>query len=298
MGNVLLLITAIVGISIQQISQKAYNKKVGGGAFIFSAASALVAMLVFLIASKGELSFQMEVVGYSVLFAVGYCMALAFSFLAIANGSLSLTSLVLQFSLIIPTFYGIFFLQEETDFFLFAGIALLVASIVLVNIPVGEKKEKNAETEQTEKNQNKTTWKWALFALLMFIGNGGCSTVQKMQQIHFNGLYKSEFMIVALIITTVAFVVISLFTERKEMLPALKKGVGYYAVYGVANGISNLIVLLLATKMSSSIVYPVLSAGGIVITSFVSVFVYKEKMNLFQKIGLLLGVLAIVALNI
>lgn len=298
MGNVLLLITAIVGISIQQISQKAYNKKVGGGAFIFSAASALVAMLVFLIASKGELSFQMEVVGYSVLFAVGYCMALAFSFLAIANGSLSLTSLVLQFSLIIPTFYGIFFLQEETDFFLFAGIALLVASIVLVNIPVGEKKEKNAETEKTEKNQNKTTWKWALFALLMFIGNGGCSTVQKMQQIHFNGLYKSEFMIVALIITTVALVVISLFTERKEMLPALKKGVGYYAVYGVANGISNLIVLLLATKMSSSIVYPVLSAGGIVITSFVSVFVYKEKMNLFQKIGLILGVLAIVALNI
>ena len=240
----------------------------------------------------------MEVVGYSVLFAVGYCMALAFSFLAIANGSLSLTSLVLQFSLIIPTFYGIFFLQEETDFFLFAGIALLVASIVLVNIPVGEKKEKNAETEKTEKNQNKTTWKWALFALLMFIGNGGCSTVQKMQQIHFNGLYKSEFMIVALIITTVALVVISLFTERKEMLPALKKGVGYYAVYGVANGISNLIVLLLATKMSSSIVYPVLSAGGIVITSFVSVFVYKEKMNLFQKIGLILGVLAIVALNI
>lgn len=298
MGNVLLLITAIVGISIQQISQKAYNKKVGGGAFIFSAASALVAMLVFLIASKGELSFQMEVVGYSVLFAVGYCMALAFSFLAIANGSLSLTSLVLQFSLIIPTFYGIFFLQEETDFFLFAGIALLVASIVLVNIPVGEKKEKNAETEKTEKNQNKTTWKWALFALLMFIGNGGCSTVQKMQQIHFNGLYKSEVMIVALIITTVALVVISLFTERKEMLPALKKGVGYYAVYGVANGISNLIVLLLATKMSSSIVYPVLSAGGIVITSFVSVFVYKEKMNLFQKIGLILGVLAIVALNI
>ena len=298
MGNVLLLITAIVGISIQQISQKAYNKKVGGGAFIFSAASALVAMLVFLIASKGELSFQMEVVGYSVLFAVGYCMALAFSFLAIANGSLSLTSLVLQFSLIIPTFYGIFFLQEETDFFLFAGIALLVASIVLVNIPVGEKKEKNAETEKTAKNQNKTTWKWALFALLMFIGNGGCSTVQKMQQIHFNGLYKSEFMIVALIITTVALVVISLFTERKEMLPALKKGVGYYAVYGVANGISNLIVLLLATKMSSSIVYPVLSAGGIVITSFVSVFVYKEKMNLFQKIGLILGVLAIVALNI
>lgn len=298
MGNVLLLITAIVGISIQQISQKAYNKKVGGGAFIFSAASALVAMLVFLIASKGELSFQMEVVGYSVLFAVGYCMALAFSFLAIANGSLSLTSLVLQFSLIIPTFYGILFLQEETDFFLFAGIALLVASIVLVNIPVGEKKEKNAETEQTAKNQNKTTWKWALFALLMFIGNGGCSTVQKMQQIHFNGLYKSEFMIVALIITTVALVVISLFTERKEMLPALKKGVGYYAVYGVANGISNLIVLLLATKMSSSIVYPVLSAGGIVITSFVSVFVYKEKMNLFQKIGLILGVLAIVALNI
>ena len=298
MGNVLLLITAIVGISIQQISQKAYNKKVGGGAFIFSAASALVAMLVFLIASKGELSFQMEVVGYSVLFAVGYCMALAFSFLAIANGSLSLTSLVLQFSLIIPTFYGILFLQEETDFFLFAGIALLVASIVLVNIPVGEKKGKNAETEKTEKNQNKTTWKWALFALLMFIGNGGCSTVQKMQQTHFNGLYKSEFMIVALIITTVALVVISLFTERKEMLPALKKGVGYYAVYGVANGISNLIVLLLATKMSSSIVYPVLSAGGIVITSFVSVFVYKEKMNLFQKIGLILGVLAIVALNI
>ena len=47
--NALFLILIIVGLSVQQVTKKAYNQKISGGAFSFSAASSLFALIFFLI---------------------------------------------------------------------------------------------------------------------------------------------------------------------------------------------------------------------------------------------------------
>lgn len=67
---------------------------------------------------------------------------------------------------------------------------------------------------------------------------------------------------------------------------------------GAANGLVNLFVIILSGRMPVSVMFPVISAGGIVAAALVSVFLYKEKLSLYQKIGMFLGTLAIVALNI
>lgn len=283
--NVVWLMLAVVGLSVQEVSKKEYQKRVKGGIFSFFAAYAIVASLVFVVTGKGQFQFSLQITGYSLAFAAAYCIASVSSFLALRYGPMSLTSLVLSYSLVIPTFYGIFALNEPTDAMLFVGIALLLVSLVLINLE-GKREEK------------KITPRWILFAVLAFLGNGACSTIQKMQQIEFGGLYKSEFMIVALIITAVVLAGIALATEKKEMAVNLKKGAVWFTLCGFANGVVNFLVLLLSTKMPASVMFPVISAGGIVSTAILAVAVYKEKMSLQQKIGFVLGVAAIVVLNI
>ena len=83
--------------------------------------------------------------------------------LAIKVGSLSLTSLAISFSLLIPTVVGIVLYDEPLTAWFFIGLGLLLASLVLINTKGGE---------------IKITFKWIIFVLLAFIGNGSCSAVQ------------------------------------------------------------------------------------------------------------------------
>ena len=88
------------------------------------------------------------------------------------------------------------------------------------------------------------------------------------------------------------------FAERRDVLPCVKRG-GYLMVLcGVANGAVNLFVMLLATRMNASLMFPIMSAGGIVLTWGVSRFLYKEKLTLTQNLALVFGISAVVLMNL
>lgn len=281
--NAVFLLFVILGISTQHITTKAYSTKVRG-AYSFSAAKSLTVLIVFIITAGRDLTFSSESIIYSVAFAITYSVEAIFTVLAIKTGPLSLTSLIGQYSLIIPTFCGLLILNEEAGSSLIIGIALLLVSLLLINLE-GKKEEK------------KITLKWGIYVFLSFIGNGGCSTVQKIQQIKCNGAYKSEFMIIALVISVITLLICTLITERDIMVHSLKKGLPYYSICGLANGMVNFFVLVLATRMPASVMFPIISAGGIITTALISIFVYKEKLSLLQKIGIMLGIAAVVVLS-
>ena len=272
------------GISIQQVTQKSYNLRVTGRAYSFTAASALISAFIFFIASGGTLEFSAEMIVYSALFAIAHCTATVSSFLAIRTGSLSLTSLIVQYSLIIPTFCGFIMFDEPLKPTLFIGIAILLVSLIFINFE--------------GKQEKKITLKWCVFVLLAFAGNGALSVIQKVQQIKFDGLYKSEFMIVALLITVVILIVFALFSEKNQITYNLKSGALWYTICGLANGAVNFLVLVMSNKMPASVMFPIISAGGIIITALVSIFVYKEKLSVLQKISMLLGIISIIILNL
>ena len=50
--------------------------------------------------------------------------------------------------------------------------------------------------------------------------------------------------------------------------------------------------------MAASLMFPLISAGGIILTYIVSRFAYKEKLSLNQNIGVVLGVAAVIFLNL
>lgn len=281
--NILSLLLIILGISVQHIAKKAYGR-VSSGVFSFSAISALTAATIFIATANG-LHFNTGTIIYSVLFAVTFSLGTVCSFMAIRTGPLSLSSLIAQCSLVIPTIYGLLFLNEPIKTTMIAGIILLLISIFLLNM--------KGNDENT-----KISFTWAVFTFLSFLGNGVCSVVQKVHQIESGGLYKSELMIIAYAITAVLLICFAWFSEKGDIVQNIKKGFLYSLVCGLANGIVNFFVLMLATRMAASVMFPVISAGGIVTTSLIAVTVYREKLALNQKLALILGIAAILVLNL
>lgn len=287
MLNAFYLIAIILGISGQSIVKKPYTQKTdGGGVYFFNTILSAAALLFFVVTSP-KLSFDVSFVPYSIGFALAYATASVGEVLAIAYGSLSLSSLFMSYSLMIPTFYGLIFLKDPIGKGFMLGMILLLISLFLINY-------------SSENNGKKTkfSFKWIIFVLLAFFGNGMCTVVQKMQQVASDGAYKNEFMIVALAIVIVIMLAMTFVKERKNIKLFAKSGWHFALICGALNGVVNLFVMVLSGRIPVSLMFPLISAGGLVVTYIVSRFFYKEKLTKTQFVGFIFGLAAVVFLNI
>lgn len=283
--NSIFLILTILGISTQGVTTKFYGQKTNGkGSYWFNVVSRFFALL-FFVATASNLSFDWGFVPYSLGFGLFYGLGAVFSFLAIRTGALSLTSLITSYSLMLPTAYGLIFLHDPISKGFLPGLVLLLVSLFLIN-------------RNSQSKGEPISWKWVLFVSLAFLGNGGCSIAQAMQQRAFSGAYKSEFMIVALLFVVVVLFILSFASERKEIVPCNKKGWWLAAICGIANGIVNLLVMILQGKMPVAVLFPLVSAGGLVLTFFLSKYLYKETLSKRQLAGFFLGVCSVILLNL
>ena len=277
------LVIIILCISLQHITKKIYNIKHNYGTFTFAFATVTVALIVYSIIALGNFRFNIGVAWYSLGFALSYSVAAVTSLFALKHGPLSLTSLITAFSLIIPTLYGLFALGEPLSITLVIGLILLILCLVLIKF------------ESTD--NKKITLKWVIYVTLAFLGNGICSTVQKVQQINFNGDYKNEFMVTAFLISAVILLIISLIIERKVFMKTLHHGFLWYGLCGFGNGMVNILVMAISLSVAASVMFPVMSVGSITLTALVSVFAFKERLSPYQKLGVLSGLFSIVFLN-
>lgn len=282
MLNVFYLVAIILGVSGQSIVKKPYTQKTNGAGVYFFNTLLSAAALLFFVVTSSKFSFDISFIPYSIGFAVSFAVSSVFMVLAIAYGSLSLTSLFISYSLMIPTFYGLIIGDTVSTGFI-PGMLLLVISLFLTN-----KSDEKA----------KISLKWIICVFLSFFGNGMCTVVQKMQQIASNGAYKNEFMIVALAIVTVVMLIMSILKERTEIKFFAKVGWHWAIICGALNGMVNLFVMILSGKMPVSLMFPLISAGGLIVTYIVSRFFYKEKLTKIQFIGFIFGLMAVVFLNV
>mgnify|MGYP003302583833 CR=1 FL=1 len=283
MLNIFYLIAIIMGLAVQNIVKKPYTDRTEGrGVYLFNTLLSFSALLFFVGTSK-NLHFNWSIIPYAFGFSFTYILASVFSVKAISCGSLSLTSLILSYSLMLPTFYGILFLQESMSVGFLIGIVLLVISLLLIN---------------KKGDSGNITWKWLLFVFLSFVGNGLCTVVQKMQQVSSKGEFKNEFMIVSLFIVALAMLVFTLKYERTEASQYVRYGWHFALLCGIMNGVVNLFVMILSARMPVALMFPLISAGGIIITYLVSKFFYKEKLAAMQLTGFLIGIVSVVFLNL
>ena len=283
----LLLGVAAIAVTCQNICKQKYNFRSSGGVFFFGGMIALFAMLWFALWNR-EWIWNPALIIPASGFALSYATATVFTVLAIRHGPLAKTALINSCSLLIPTFFGILILKEPISATLILGLALLIVALALIN---NQKRNREAKP---------LTWRWVVFVSLAAIGNGMCSTVQKAEQLRFGDAGKNVFMIMALGMVSVFGLVLSfvLMEERVLWKISLKKGWHWALLCGVANGLTNTLVLSLYPRLPVSVVFPVISASAIVLSFLYATLIAKERYSACQKLGFAIGVLSVILLNI
>lgn len=278
-----LLAAVIALVSLQNVFQKQYPKAAQTpNVFLFGSISSLTALVFFVFSSGFKLEFTTAFLPYSVAFGLVYAAASIGNVLSLKLGSLALTSLITSYSLLIPTLYGVLFLKESVGLLGYIGIVLLIVSIFLLN---------------AKKEQVTISAKWIIAVAVTFVTNGLCSVFQKMEQMRFDGGYKSEFMIVALGIVAVILFVMAFF-QKGSLKKEAKIAVRTAAPNGLANGVVNFLVMVLTGVIPNAILFPGISAGGIVLSWILATFVYKEKLSKVQLAGYVIGIASVICLNL
>ena len=85
---------------------------------------------------------------------------------------------------------------------------------------------------------------------------------------------------------------------EKNLKECLRHGIIPGGVRGIANGIVNLLVISLALKMNASLMFPVISGGGLALTAILAMTFYKEKLSIQQTLAMIFGIALVVFLNI
>lgn len=282
----LTIIAVAVALMLQNVLKQAFKDRSTHGTVLFSAVISAFALL-FFVAVNREWKPDARILPYGAGFGICYLFATVFAVLAIGTGSLAKTSLILSYSLLIPGFYGILFLGEPVSCFLVIGLCLLAVSLFLINY-------------QKEQTPQTVSWQWILYVLLAFFGNGLCSVVQKAEQTNLGEGGQNLFMIFALFFCTVSLFVASFFfrKERGTGLPAMRSGWWLAGLCGILNGLVNYLVLYLNPRVPSSILFPLVSGGSMILVLLWSLFVKKERFSARQTVGFVIGIASIVILNI
>jgi len=238
-----------------------------------------------------DFSFDPGVIVYSLAYGVFYTMAMLGLINALNTGSVSLTAFIKQLSLACVAFWGFFFWNTPFTFNVAIGLILIVIALALC-LFTGDKK-------QAEKSSARITWKWALYALMLLVGNAGCSIMQKYQQAAFDGQHGTMMMVFATFFAIVISLIVALKEDKTYWKEAIKASWHFPAAAGLSSALTNrFILLLISTPLSASLIYPGIAVGGLMLTVLVSVVVCNEKLRRQQWIGLAVGAVALVFLNL
>ena len=218
------------------------------------------------------------------ILGIGYGAAFSISnyagFTALSLGPMALTSIIASFSLVIPFLVGITAWGETLSVLGILGILLLFCSIVLLNY---------------KKSNDPISGKWLFYTFLTFLSNGICSLIQKQHQRSFPGLFRTEFMICALLfMLLILLATVALRREIKSSVVFCIQG----STGGLAEGTANYIVLYLAATQNASVLFPVMSVAKIIAVWIIGRLAFRERMKAMQTIGLVAGIAAIVLLNL
>ncbi len=257
--------------------------------FAFNAVQSISGILLMLVMSGFSLRFHLPTFYYAMAYAVFYLVCMISDYKALSAGPLALTSLICSYAIVIPCFYGLFFLNEAFGVMRIAGILLLLVSMLLIN-------KKDDEDKTTQKS-------WPLYVCISFICNGGLMVINKMHQTHFPNQYQNEMVADALAVAFVVFLVLMIinsFIHKKKAGKDREKTsakVFYGSLAGICVAAMQYVCLFVAARVDAMIMFPLDAIYGTLFSVLASRFMFKEKFTLLQIAGICTGVLSVILLN-
>ena len=220
-------------------------------------------------------------VAYQVLYSV-----------SLTIGPVSLTVLIVNFSVLIPTAMSFLAFGEKMYYTQLLGIAFLIISMLLsVNKTEGERKASK---------------KWLIFTIIALICTGTTSSVQKL-------FYKTEastvansditllvFIYVFSTLLALAVYIFNFCTGKKEKSTFwFSKNVLFYAIgVGVIIAVFQKLYMFCSENIDGSFMFPTYTGLQSVSMSVIGIVLFKDRLTLRQKLGVLCGVISVAAMNL
>ena len=293
MYEYILLACSLIAVVLGTVIKKYYMRESVKGltpVFLYNAITGLVsAIIIFFWGGIDKVSLFTLLLG--IVFGLITTLQTITLLKAMEIGPMSYTTLINSFSTLIPTLSGALFFNEKIELVHIFGIILMIISFVL--------------SVDKSKNNDSASIKWLIYSIIAFICTGGIGVMQK---IHQSSDYKGElnaFLVLAFVVSFVFAIILTLLFSKKENNSILQKNksgkVNYIillvtVIAGACVAVNNKLNLYLSGVMDSAVFFPIVSGGGLVLTTISALIVFKEKLTKKQWAGIVIGILSVILL--
>ena len=286
------VVLPVLFYSLQGLCIKLFNKghvTSKASFFVFEFGMSLCAGLLFC-GSDAQL---LKCNPYSWIFGLsfGLCFILNVYFYLMLMGvaPLSISALINSSGMLIPTFTGVILWGEKFKATQFIGLILILICFILT-------------AGLTKNSRGKADLKTLICGLGTFAFCGLSGVFQTAQQKMWNGAHVNEFSAIAFLFASsllVPVIIAGLYRSESKWcdLVSLKSillmvGAGLGTYFGFSTLMNSL------CRLPAHMVYPAVNGGMIIVLSILSRFLFKEKQNAKSKIGLVVGIAAIIFLSV
>ena len=207
---------------------------------------------------------------------------------ALSIGNVSLTVMAVNLSMLFPTLVSIVFYSESLTPTRIIGIILTVLSFTFtVDL----------------KDKEKLSHSWLIFTAAAALANGGIGITQKIFGAQSVSTENKAFVACSYAIAFLIALALYLFMRPREKgSQNAKHKIGRTYIFAVAVGIILAVFQWLNTYaisiMDGSFLFPIYSGGSIILSTLVGILFFKDRLTKRQKISILLGIVAVVIMNL
>lgn len=281
-----LIITALCVLAVTKATlqsyfvkkeQQSFSAKILFNFFIFVAAS-----LLFIPGMAGK-AFHLPVFLYGILTGL-LCVTFQSSYInAFSLGDVSLTILINNCGMVIPILFCAIAYREPLGPIRIIGILLTGLSFYFsLKVEKGKKLSK----------------KWLLFVLVAFVANALIMVVQKLFTKSDVGSFQVEYVGYTYISAAVLAILLYFAVRKKGEKGIRKKSALSALLVGVVLGSFFMLNTYAVSTIDGTLLLPVYNAGATLLSTVVSVLLYKERMSTKRLIGFALGILSIVLMSL
>ena len=208
----------------------------------------------------------------------------------ISLGSLAIYSMFMMLGgMLVPFFYGVWFLKESVSVAQVIGTVLLTGFIVLQAISQSDSQDKTKERQST-----RTRITFFALCLIIFFVNGLTGVIAKTHQLSETAVDEVSFTVISCALTAIFSLVLlgfAILRNRKEKIQQVMtslqmKPLWSMALIGAVAYTGSYLQLLAANDVPASVQFPLVSGGVIILSALVSFFAFKEKLTVKEWISI------------
>ena len=219
----------------------------------------------------------------ALFYGIMLVLALWLYTVALTKGKTGICATVYAFGFIIPTLSGAIFWDEKISVFGILGILIIIPVLIISGTT------KNEESKSTSKS-------YVIPLVLAMLCSGGLGIVQKIHQKSQVANQRNALILLAFIFAfTVSLIFFLLMNKGENRIT--KKASLFCGVVGAAFSICNMLNTYLAGALDSAVFFPLINIGSILSSLILGLVVYKEKITKKDAMVLILGLFAIILVN-